>query len=406
MLTPDAAWQHIVKRSSALEAVSMAMADALGSVLAESILSCRDLPPCDRSSVDGYAVRSRDLENPPATLRVLGEIPAGSPATPAVEPGSCVRIFTGACLPPGADAVEMIEYTQMGNEPVEETSFQRAIPAGSNVLRKGEDRKEGEVLLAPGERLTPVQIGILAANGNETVRVHRHPRVTILVTGEELVEGPTPLPPHQIYDSNGPMVAALLKAHGFEVVRKARTPDDLDIITREIERSIAESDVVILTGGASVGKFDFVSAAIGQAGGEIVFHGIAMKPGKPQLFATWGTRAFAFGLPGNPLSALTGMTEFVLPALHRLAGLLPSQCRVAWRLPLTSPVRVGGPRRRLLPGRVVLGEDGATVESIQSKSSGDLASAGPASGSILAPEGVATLEKGTIVSFRPWWGVP
>jgi molybdopterin molybdotransferase len=402
LITADAAWQNILEHVSPLEPIDRLALDALGSVLAESVVAVRDFPPCNRSSVDGFAVRTVDLENAPVSLQVIGEIPAGAPPILPLGPGTCVRIFTGACVPESADAAEMVEHTSPGTTP-DLVTFQRRVRPGANVLKRGEDCAAGSEILGRGTRLGPVHLGILASNGTARVAVHRRPRVSVLVTGQELAASPGLLPPYQIHDSNGPMIQALLSVHGFPVLRTIRIPDDLEAISEEIANSIGTGDAVVLSGGVSVGKYDFVPEAIRRAGGSIAFHGVSLKPGKPQLFATFGANRFAFGLPGNPLSALTGMTEFVLPALRRLAGWAPAACRPGLRLPLLHPLKVTGRRQRVLLARLVH-EEGVFVEMLPNHSSGDLISAGAALGLAIAPAGVAEIPAGTLVLFRPIWG--
>ncbi|MCG3193893.1 MAG: Molybdopterin molybdenumtransferase [Thermoanaerobaculia bacterium] len=400
MIAADTAWNLIVEETRPLDTLQVGLEQALGFVLAEPVLAERDFPPCDRSSVDGFAVRAEETGPTGAVLRIAGEVAAGSPPAAPVSSGTCVRIFTGACLPAGADAAVMLEdVTETADGSIQ---IEKPVRKGENILEKGEDCRAGTVLLTPGDRLGPVQIAIAASAGASSLSVYRRPRVTVLVTGQELEGSEKPLPDYKIHDSNGPMIWSLVTARGFAVVAMRRVPDDLETTVQRIEVALRQSDVVVLSGGVSVGKYDFVPEAIRRCGGTIVYHGVSLKPGKPQLFSRFGGNRYAFGLPGNPLSALTGMTEFVLPALKRLAGLPPDRCQPDLRLPLLRPLKKGGPRQRVLLGRVVTTDGRACVEVLRSHSSGDLVSASAATGLILAPPSGEDVPAGGIVTFRPF----
>lgn len=404
MIAADTAWNLIVEETRALETFEVALEQTLGFVLAEPVRASRDFPPCDRSSVDGFAVKAAETEPGGTSFRLIGEIAAGSPPSVPVLPGTCVRIFTGACLPDGADAAVMLEdVVETGPETIR---VEKPVRKGENVLRKGEDCLAGTELISPGERIGPVQIAIAASAGTHSLTIHRRPRVTILVTGQELTSVGAPVESYQIHDSNGPMIWALVSSRGFPVVSLRRVPDDLATTVQMIATCARQSDVVILSGGVSVGKYDFVPEAIRQVGGRILYHGVSLKPGKPQLFARLGESHFAFGLPGNPLSALTGMTEFVLPALRRLSGLPPDRCRPSLRLPLLQPLKKGGPRQRVFLARIVASDGRPHVEVLKSNSSGDLVSASAAIGLVHGPVGGEEVPAGGLVTFRPFAEVP
>jgi molybdopterin molybdotransferase len=261
--------------------------------------------------MDGYAVRAGDLSQCPHDLRLTGEVAAGGGGLPRVEQGACVRILTGAVVPPGADTVVKVEQTSDSGDVV---TFLEAPQPGANIRRQGEEVRRGQIILEEAAALGPAQIGLCASVGKDTVRVHGRPRPTVLCTGEELREVHESVEAHQLRDSNGPALCAALAEAGYHGVGRQIVRDDLDLLAGKIETAAADHDVVILTGGVSVGKYDFVPDAIKRLGATVHFHGVGMKPGKPQLYATLDGGRHLFGLPGNPLSVLTGFYAWVVPA--------------------------------------------------------------------------------------------
>jgi molybdopterin molybdotransferase len=299
------------------------LSDAVGSVLAEDIVASHNVPPFDNSGMDGYAVRAVDLveatPTTPARLFVSETIPAGHVAKKSVEPGAAARIMTGAPIPPGADAVAQNEIT------TEEDGFvlvHEAVRPGKNIRRSGEDVAAGDRVLGAGAPLAAAEIGVLASLGHPLVLVHRRPRVAIISTGSELVEVDQPLGPGQIRNSNSYSLRALCKQMGVEATPFGIVPDDYEA-TRDAIAAGLEYDVLLTSGGVSVGRFDFVKDVQDELGVERRLWGVAMKPGKPLAFGIQ-TRAegkcLVFGLPGNPVSAMVSFELFVRPALLRLMG--------------------------------------------------------------------------------------
>lgn len=403
MLTPDAAWALVLEHARPLKTVTVPLAEAVGLRLAAEVRADRDLPPADRSSMDGYAVRHDDLRQVPCILRVVGEVAAGSSARPRVLAGTCVRIFTGANLPPGADTVVMVEQTVEHGGKVTIRSPEKL---GANVRRRGEDARKGAILLARGTALYAGQVGVCAAVGKASVRVHPRPRTTILCTGTELRSAGDLVRSHETRNSNGPALCAALALWGFPGTTFTVVADRQSALLAALRRAAKNHDVVLFTGGASVGDYDFVRESVEAAGAKIRFHGVAMKPGKPTLYATMGGNRHVFGLPGNPLSALTAFHEFALPALLRLAGGTPEACRPAWRLPLAEAVESESGRVRCHLARLVAGAGGFTVAPVRSVSSADLAAAGRADGVVLLPPGDRRWAAGEPVVFRPWRPLP
>jgi len=400
LLTPQQTWSAISAHVTRLPTAALPLDKALGHVLAEPVCADRDQPPADRSAMDGFAVRAADLATVPATLPVVGEVAAGSPAAPTVAPGTCVRIFTGANLPPGADTVVIVETTRdAGPGQVTFTTTGRKC---TNILRQGENARQGSELVPVGRVLGAVHIGICAAAGRTHVHVFRKPRVAIITTGRELLEPGMVAAAHQERDSNGPVIAATLEANRFELDSLARVSDDRETIIEKLREALAGADVVILSGGVSVGAFDFVPTAVTAIGARTLVHGVAMKPGKPFLFALAPGGQIIFGLPGNPLSAATGLHEFVLPALRRMAGWPESHCRPLVRARLREAMANKPGRQRFALATLDWTDEGPEVTAEPSQSSADLAAGARADGTIIMPADATGIEAGALVDFRPW----
>jgi molybdopterin molybdotransferase len=399
MISPPEAFSKVIENVARLPVVSLPLKECLGRVLARAIRADRDMPPADRSAMDGYAARAADLASCPTTLRLIGEVAAGSPLRPRVRPGTCVRILTGANVPPGADAVVMVERTSAKDETV---TFRAAPKPGENILRRAENARKGEVLLPKGTVLSASAIGAAASSGHARLKVHGIPRVTVLCTGAELRDAGDRVGVHQERNSNGPTLCAALAIWGYRGCRYATLADNLAVQTRRIRQAVSRYDVVLVVGGVSVGCYDYVSRAVEAAGGKTLFHGVAMKPGKPLLMARFGRRAVLFGLPGNPLSAMVGFHEFVLPALRRMSGLAAEACRPAIYAPLAADLTHKGGTQRHMPARIRWQPTGAVIEPVESQSSADLVAGGKADGTILLLPQPKVLPAGTLVEFRPW----
>ena len=298
------------------------LADALGRTLGEELTSLDDVPPFDSSAMDGFAVRAEDTRgaarDAPVELTLAGESRAGAPAARGPERGEAVRISTGAMIPPGADAVVRVEDTAE-REPVVE--IHAAVPPGKEVRRAGEDIAAGERVLGPDRVLGAAELGVAASVGVAELRCRRRPRVSILVTGDELVPPGRPLAPGQIRNTNGIALEALARDAGAVVAERTTVGDDYDATVEALSLAVRE-DVAITTGGVSVGPHDHVKPALEALGVEEVFWGVALRPGKPTWFGTHdGT--LVFGLPGNPVSAMVTFHLFVRPALLALTGADP-----------------------------------------------------------------------------------
>ena len=406
VIGPDDAWGLIVAHSEALPLVARPTDDALWHFLAEPVSADRDVPPADRSAMDGFALRAADLRDPPAVLPVVAELAAGAAVEKGVPPGACVRIFTGANLPPGTDAVVMQEDTEPADDRGRSVRVLKSVPPGANVFKQGENAHRGETLLSAGTRLDAAGLALCAAVGRDVVRVHRRPSVGLLATGSELLDAGDAALPHQIRDSNTPFLRAALAEHRYPVSAFKRAADNPDTIVNALRVLTEQSDVVVLTGGVSVGRYDFVADAVRRAGATVRFHGVAMKPGKPQLFASDPAGRLVFGLPGNPLSAMAGFYEFVLPALARLAGCPSDRCRRHLTVRMAHDLAAKGDRRQYVPARLAWTPTGPEAAAVPVHGTADLVAGAQADGVLIVPEGTSNVPAGSFLAFRPWSPAP
>lgn len=353
--------------------------EARGRVCAEDVRAPFPVPPFARATMDGYAVRSTDA----GPRRIVGDVPAGATSLPAVEAGEAVRIATGAPLPPGADAVVRVEDAKEDGGRVEVP----ATVAGRFVDPAGADIAEGAPVVARGDVLTPARLGLLASIGRASVRVLAKPRVAIVTTGDELLRPGDPPRPFRVFDANATTLRALLDAAGAEVMEPRHARDDLDATRAALD---ADADLVIVSGGASVGARDLVTDALD----EVIFHGVRVKPGKPLLAGRRGGR-LVIGLPGNPTSALSNAALFVAPVVRRLAG-LPEEMTRTEAATLAVDVQGEPDRFLFLPVRL---EGGRAVPTF--KGSGSLTSLSASDGYLGVPEGVSW-KAGARVEVTRW----
>jgi len=370
--------------------------EAGGAVLAEDVTAASALPPFDNSGMDGYAVLAADVAaatpERPVTLPVRGEVPAGDTRPHHLGPGTCLRIMTGAPVPSGADAVVPVEWTDGG---VEHVAISRAAEPGYSIRRAGGDAAVGDVLLTAGTRIGPLQIGLLAAAGRGTVTARPSPRVTVMSTGNELIEPGQPVQPGQIWESNSRMLAAAAQQAGYQARRHAVVPDDKAAVLAAIEEALADTDLLVTTGGVSMGgEHDIVKAAL-QDLGTVAFRKVAMQPGMPQGFGVVGPAGTPiFTLPGNPVSAYVSFQLFVRPAASALQDFGPERAAAA-SAELAGPVRSPAGRRSYLRG--VLDASSGTVTPVSGQSSHQLASLARANALIIVPEPVTELPGGATV---------
>jgi molybdopterin molybdotransferase len=330
LISIDEARGRVLGAVRPLEAEDVALAEALGRVLAEDVESPIDVPPFDSSAMDGYAV----VAGPEAKLEVVGESRAGRPAAESVEPGKAIRISTGGALPDGATAVVPVERTEAdhGGDLV----HVGASAPGDNIRRAGEDVRAGRVVLRRGRPLGPAELGVAASVGRGSLRCARRPQVAVLLTGDELTEPGRPLGPGGIYSSNGWALAAQAERAGAVVTTRETVPDEAAGTREALARALHSSDVVVVSGGVSVGPHDHVKPALAELGVEELFWGVRLRPGKPTWFGTCGD-TLVFGLPGNPVSAMVGFHLFVRTALAAMQGADPSVPRASATLEAPVP---------------------------------------------------------------------
>jgi len=365
-------------QSTILDAVGLlaprtfAARDARGLVLAAEVVAREDVPPFANTGMDGYAVRAADT---PGTLRVVGELPAGRAPTVAVGAGEAIRIMTGAPMPPGADAVVMVERTRVEGDHV----VVEVAEPGEHVRRAGGDVEAGDLVFERGVLLTPAHLGVLASLDVHEVSCHPRPRVAVISTGDELAEGGA-LAPGRIRDSNRPMLLALIEELGCEAIDGGIVRDDEAAITTAIERAADTADVLLTSGAVSVGDYDFVKLVLErvakQRGGSSLWAQVAIKPAKPLAFAMLGSVP-AFGLPGNPVSSRVSFELFARPALRKLAGrsdvaaeTVGATAAAAMRRRPDGKLHLDRVRVRLENGRYVCERAGAQASNVLSGMAG------------------------------------
>jgi molybdopterin molybdotransferase len=401
MRTVEEALAEVLAHAAPLVARTIGLEGALGCVLADDVRSDIDLPPFDKALVDGYAVRAADVlaGGDRGALRLGEEIVAGRVPTRPLGPREAAAVMTGAPLPDGADAVVMIERTASDGQSVSIDAAERVV-VGMNRLTRGRELRAGDVVLRAGVRLNPARVGLLAAVGGTAVRVVPGPTVSIVPTGDELVEPHETPAPGQIRNSNAPLLRALVMAHGCSVSTQPIARDDLCPLRSAIEAGLA-ADVLIVTGGVSAGRRDLVPEVLAQLGVEPVFHKVRLKPGKPLFFGRaqleGGRRPLVFGLPGNPVSCVVGFLLFVRPALDALAGMRPRQSLSLDPVTLASAFVHRGDRPTFHPVR----REGNIVRPLDWAGSADLRTVAAADGFAHFPAGDRAYEPGESVGFLP-----
>ncbi|MBP7867170.1 MAG: molybdopterin molybdotransferase MoeA [Acidobacteria bacterium] len=369
---------------------------ALGRVVATDVTAGEEVPPFDRAMMDGFAVRADDVREVPVTLAVIDEVPAGTLSSVTVHPGAAARIMTGAPLPPGADAVQMKEVCR--ELPGGRVEVLEPVRAWKNVARRGCECARGATVLEKGVPIGPAHLGALATLGFARLPVVPAPTIRLLNTGSELVDVSQPITGGQIRNSNRHTLTGLLRVSGFAPAWGGAVRDEPGEIRRAVEASEA-ADVLLLTGGVSVGEYDLVGEAVAAAGWDVLFRAVAIKPGKPLVFARKGARLL-FGLSGNPVSSFLQCALFVLPALRAMAG---------WSRPgpdftrarLAAPAAHNPGRVSFKPGRLRQEGDRVQVQPVSDRGSADLFAWSNADCAFLLPADAAGLDAGALTEvFR------
>lgn len=380
----EQAQQFVLSSVAQLDPVTLPRAEAVGRVLAVDVVSADDVPPFDNTAVDGFAVHAADVASGEADLRVVATLAAGDHTDRVLERGEAIRIMTGAPIPAGADAVVMVEDSEMVANDVVRLSA--VVSAGAAVRRAAEDVAAGETVLSAGTEITPAVLGVLATVNVHEVSVRPAPRVAVASTGDELVVGDGPLRPGQIRESNRPMLAAALRDAGCEVTDLGVIPDDEDQLAEVLTSAAATHDAVVTSGGVSMGDYDVVKAVLGRIA-EMTWMQVAIKPAKPFAFGLLGGTP-VFGLPGNPVSSLVSFEMFARPALRQMGG--------HQRLSRPSVVAVvdedlrRGPdgKTHLMRVRADFADDGRChVVPVRAQGSHQLAATATANGIAVVPDG-------------------
>jgi molybdopterin molybdotransferase len=402
MITVAAAIDIIERETPKLRDESVALGDAVGRVLAEDVFGDSDVPPFDRSQMDGYAVRAEDTENAPVSLEIVGESAAGHGWDGTLMPGQAVRIMTGARMPAGADAVQKIELSQGSSDAQRDDLGQwdsgtavtilEPTKPGKFIVYKGSETRQGEIVLRAGSIIVPRTVPPLAAFGFDTVSVGQRPRVSIMATGSEIV-GVSETPGiDQIRNSNSPMLKAFAEQAGAIANVFPIAGDDINAHKEQIAAAAENADILIITGGVSVGKYDLTKAALADLGAEIFFERVKLKPGKPTVFARLND-TFVFGLPGNPVSAAVTFYLFVRKALMQMQSASETSLRQG-RVVLAGNMKGTKERESYLPASLSTDRSGRLIaEPVRWHGSSDFIGFASAEALIRIPEG-AKFEKG------------
>ncbi|MCM2315754.1 MAG: molybdopterin molybdotransferase MoeA [Thermoanaerobaculia bacterium] len=386
MIGVEEAQQRVLDAVGRLDAERVPLGAALGRVLREDVIAPRDVPGADNSAMDGYALCASDVEHAsddaPVVLRVAGDLPAGAVTEGTVEPGTAMRIMTGAPVPRGADCVAQVEITDGGNA---EVRVFRPLTPGTNIRRRAEDMREGEIVLHTGARIGPGELGVAASAQRSELLVGRRPVVAVFSTGAELVDVGSPVGAGQVVNSNSFSLAALAEEAGADVRRMGIVGDTKEATVRAIEAALG-ADIVLSSGGVSVGAYDFVKDALDDLGAETIFWKVAMKPGKPVVFSRLRGKLY-FGLPGNPVSCMVSFHLFIAPALRKATGMTTGLLPPVVHARLAAPLEAKGDRRVYMRVRVTA--CGGELVAAPAKAQGSGVST-----SMVGANGLAILEPG------------
>lgn len=393
MISISEAIQIVRSQTAQLPAEEVAIDAARGRILAADIVADTDLPPFDRAQMDGYAVRAADVANVPAHLRIVGESAAGAGWHNEMKAGEAVRIMTGAPVPTGADAVQQVELTRENDSQVE---ILEPVVLGRSIVRRASEIKSGETVLRAGEEINAAMIATLASFGYARVKVGPRPKIAVIATGSELVDVDQRPGQDQIRDSNNYTIAACAELSNAIVERMPLAGDDTEELKRQISRAAEQADVLITSGGVSMGVYDFTKAALKELGAEIFFERVALRPGKPTVFARLGS-TLVFGLPGNPVSVSVTFNLFVRTALRAMQGARETT------LPVEHAVLVGNlkgsiDRESYLPATLHTDEKGMLLaEPLKWGGSSDFVSFARATALINVPAGLRAIATGSTV---------
>jgi molybdopterin molybdotransferase len=383
------------RANSATHVETVQIEDALTRVAAGDIRADRDYPPFRRATRDGYAVRSADLQKIPATLRNVAQIKAGDDFPGAVNPGECAEIMTGAAVPHGADAVVMVEFTHADSEQI---TIERSIPAGENVVPKGAEGRQGDPVLTSGTRIGAQEVAVMATVGMNRVPVYKRPRIAILSTGDEVVELDEQPGPVQIRNSNAHSLAAQVRRAGADPVVLPIGPDE-KVRLRQLIAEGLQADMLLLSGGVSMGKYDLVEQVLQEFGAEFIFTGVKIQPGKPLVFGRAKQKYF-FGLPGNPVSTMVTFQLFAQAMVDALAGASPRPLPFT-QATLGSEINTKPGLTRFLPAKLAPSVTASKVKLVPWNGSGDVFAQAKADCLLVVPPDRERIAAGELVSVLP-----
>jgi molybdopterin molybdotransferase len=399
MLTTREASDAIARAMTPFGSESVGYADAAGCVLRQQVRAERDQPPFDRVTMDGIALSYDALAGGARSFRIIGTQHAGDPVLSAGDPSHCIEIMTGAVLPTGCDCVIPVERIAVSNG-IAAIEQDYCAERGQFVHRQGSDHRAGAEVLVPGAVLTPAEIAIVASCGLETVEVSTRPAIRVISTGNELVPPGQPVLPHQVRLSNGPALVAMLKEQGFSDCRHEHLLDEPDLLRSRIGQLLSEADVLILSGGVSMGKADFVPQVLADLGVTTVFHKISQRPGKPMWFGTGRGGQAVFALPGNPVSTLVCCRQYVLPALFEASGRTPRKPQ--WAV-LTEDVTFEADLTFFMPVKLHSDIDGTLrARPVPTNTSGDFTALGGTDGYVELALEQSFFPHGSPVPLHRW----
>ncbi len=388
--------QIVKEQTRALEFEEVGLASALGRYLAEDIVADTDLPPFDRSQMDGYALRAADTETVPAKLKIAGESAAGRGWHNELNAGEAVRIMTGAPVPAGADSVQQVELTREldGGSEVE---ILEPVATARSIVKRGSEIQAGKTVLRAGERINTGAVAVLASFGYANVKVGRRPRVAVLATGSELVKVDQKPGSDQIRDSNNFSISAYAALAGATIERLPLAGDDIAELKQQVAGAAERSDVIVTSGGVSVGRYDFTKTVLQDLGAEIFFERVALRPGKPTVFARLPNGTLVFGLPGNPVSVSVTFNLFARVAMLKMQGAAETELKVGTAV-LSNGVKPAKDRESYLPALLSTNENARLVaEPLKWGGSSDFVGFVGATALIIIPPGTGGIEAGTRV---------
>ena len=402
MLSFEDARQLVITQSKSHAGVrptlDLPISDSLGHILAQEICSDREYPPFNRSTRDGYAVRATEA-TPASSLFCIGEIKAGDTVSQSLEPGTCIQIMTGAAVPPGADAVVMIEFTHRINDAI---TFDRSAQPGQNIVPRGSEAHAADLVLHPGLRLGFAELAVAAQVGATTLLCHKKPRVAILSTGDEVVPITETPGPFHIRNSNTVSLTAQIQIAGGVPVPLVNALDRVDDLSAKIEQGLRD-DILVLSGGVSMGKYDLVESVLKGMGAEFFFDAIAIRPGKPTVFGRCRD-TLVFGLPGNPVSTMVTFQLFVIPAIDILSATAPRSLPLL-EATLAEPLQEKPGLAHFLPARLDWNASAPKVTALHWQGSGDISTLTRANCFVVVPAERSDIPAGEKVSVLPRFDV-